>query len=60
MKDTLMNRFEIREIFKRNIVCKSVDRSLLECIADVVGEVIEENNDRLLQEFIHIAKGGNV
>ena len=58
MRGTLMNKIEVRAIFKRNIACKSIEPSLLEYFADVVGEVVEENNKRLLLEFTHISKGG--
>ena len=57
MKRSLMNKMEVREVFKREIICKSVDSSLLECIADAVGMVIEENNRRILDEFVSIQKG---
>jgi len=60
MSNTLMDRSEVRAFFKRNIACRSIEPSLLECIADAVGEVIEENNKRLLQELMHISKGVNV
>ena len=57
MRRNLMNKLEVREVFKRDIACKSMDSSLLECIADAVGMVIEENNRRILDEFEYIQKG---
>ena len=57
MNRSIMNKMEVREIFKRDIVCESVDSKLLECIADAVGMVIEENNRRLLNEVVLIQKG---
>ena len=56
MNRSIMNKMEVREIFKRDIVCESVDSKLLECIADAVGMVIEENNRRLLNEVVLIQK----
>ena len=51
MKRTLMNQLEVREVFKRELACKELDQSMLECIADAVGMVIEENNRRILDAF---------
>ena len=51
MEQTMVDKFEVRAIFRRNAVCRGVESSLLDCIADAMGEVIEENNRRLLGSF---------
>ena len=50
MEKACLDKFEVRAIFKRNAACRGVDSSLLDCIADAVGEVIEENNRRFLEK----------
>ena len=50
MDNGCLDRFEVRAIFRRNFKCRAIESSLLECIADAVGEVIEENNRRLLEK----------
>lgn len=58
MENTLLDRMEVRTIFRRNLTCKSVELSLLECISDALGQVIEENNRRLMEQFEVISKRG--
>ena len=38
-------------IFERNLRCKTLDNNLIDSIADAIGKVIEENNNRLLKEL---------
>lgn len=48
---------KVRAIFRRKLVDKPLESSLVDCIADAVAEVIEENNQRLLQEITGNSKG---
>ena len=54
---TGVDRMEVRAIFRRKLVGKPLESSLVDCIADAVAEVIEENNQRLLQEITGNSKG---
>jgi hypothetical protein len=50
-----LDRMEVRAVFRRSIVSRFEEPSLIEHIADAVGEVIEENNKKLwetLQEAL--------
>lgn len=51
MKESMIDKFEVRAIFRRNAACRRVESSLLDCIADSIGEVIDENNRLLLDNF---------
>ena len=53
MKNIGIDKIEARAIFRRSLALHSVsiESPLLDCIADVIGEVIEENNKRLLEQL---------
>ena len=50
-----LDRMEVRAVFRRSLIGSFEELSLIDHIADVVGEVIEENNKKLwetLQEAL--------
>ena len=50
-----LDRMEVRAIFRRKLFGRLEETSLIDCVADVVGEVVEENNKKLwetLQEAL--------
>ena len=51
MEKEFLSKFEVRAIFRRNAKCREIESSLLDCIADAVGEAIEENNRRFLEKY---------
>jgi len=51
MEKEFLSKFEVRAIFRRNARYREIESSLLDCIADSVVEVIEENNRRLLENM---------
>ena len=53
MQKYSLDKTEVKALFRRNIRCKSLDSSLLDCIADAVSQVIEENNKILLEAIKH-------
>ncbi len=57
MKKFGIDRVEVRAIFRRTLASRSVpvESSVLDCIADAVGQVIEENNRRLLEELASVS-----
>ena len=42
-----LDRMEVRAVFRRNLIGSLEETSLIDHIADAVGEVIEENNKKL-------------
>ena len=54
-----LDRMDIRAVFRRRLINKIEEVSLIDCIADAVGEVVEENNKKLwetLQEALKKSK----
>ena len=53
MKNNGLDRMEVKAIFRRTFACRSVsiESSRLDCMADAVGQIIEENNRKLLEEL---------
>ena len=51
MQKIALDKAGVKMIFRRNLRCKTLDNSLLDSIADAMGEVIEENNKRLMEEL---------
>ena len=50
-----LDRMGVRAVFRRSLVGRLVEPCLIDCIADAVSEVIEENNKKLwetLQEAL--------
>lgn len=50
-----IDRMDARAVFRRRLVGRLEELSLIDCIADAVGEVVEENNKKLwetLQEAL--------
>ena len=54
-----LDRMDVRAVFRRRLVGKMEELSLIDCIADAVGEVIEENNNRLWETFKEALKKSN-
>ena len=57
MKNIGIDKMEVRAIFRRTLASRSVsiESPLLDSIADAVGQVIEENNRRLLEELANVS-----
>ena len=50
-----LDRMEVRAVFRRSLIGRFEELSLIDCIADAVGEVVEENNKKVwetLQEAL--------
>ena len=50
-----LDRMDVRASFRRSLVSRLDDLYLIDCIAEAVGQVIEENNNKLwvtLQEAL--------
>ena len=52
-----LGRIEVRAIFRRNFVGRwEEEPSLIDCIADAVGELVEENNEKLCEKLQEVLK----
>ncbi len=51
-----LDKMEVRAVFKRSVVGRLEDLSLIECIADAVGNVIEANNNRIWETLKEATK----
>ena len=58
MKNIGIDKIEVRAIFRRTLAYRSVsiESSLLDCIADAIGEAIEENNKKLLERLANFSQ----
>lgn len=46
-----LSKMDVRAVFRRNLVGKLEELSLMDSIADAVSEVVEENNNKLWESF---------
>ena len=51
-----LDKIEVKAIFKRTVVGRSEDLSLIDYIADAVGNVIEDNNKRIWETLQEATK----
>jgi len=51
-----LDRMETKAVFRRSITARLAEVSLLDCIADAVGEVVEENNKKLWEALQEVLK----
>ena len=51
-----LDKMEVRAIFRRTVVGRLKDLSLIDYIADAVANVIEENNKRILETLQEATK----
>jgi hypothetical protein len=51
-----LDRMEVRAVFKRSFVGSIEEQSLIDHIANAVGEVIEENNKKLWETLLEALK----
>ena len=58
MRRVGLDREEVIMIFRRTFGDRVIEEPLINSIAKAVGEVIEENNKKLLDEFVIILKKG--
>ena len=60
MKKIGSDKMDVIAVFRRTFADRVIDDPLIDSIAKSVGEVIEENNKRLLEEILVAAnkKGG--
>jgi len=56
MRKVGLDRLEVITIFRRTFADKVTEDSLINSIARAVGEVIEENNKKLLEELVSTSK----
>ena len=60
MKKIGLDKLDVIAVFRRTFADRVIDDPLIDSIAKSVGEVIEENNKRLLEEILGASnkKGG--
>ena len=58
MRKIGLDKFDVITVFRRTFADRVVEDPLINYIAKAVGEVIEENNRRLLEELTNALKGG--
>ena len=46
-----LDKMEAKAVFRRSLDGKLEDIHLIDCIANAVGKVIEENNEKLWERF---------
>jgi len=54
-----LDRIGVRAVFRRTLASRLDDLSLIDCIADAVGKVVEENNSKLWEIFQEALKKNN-
>ncbi|MBA7482128.1 MAG: hypothetical protein GH158_03175 [Dehalococcoidia bacterium] len=58
MKKIGLDKLDVITVFERTFADRVMEDPLINHIARAVGEVIEENNKKLLEEFTGALKGG--
>jgi len=60
MKKIGLDKLDVITVFERTFADRVMEDTLINHIARAVGEVIEENNKKLLEELTGVLKGGRV
>ncbi len=58
MRKIGLDKFDVITVFRRTFADRVTEDPLINYIAKAVGEVIEENNKKLLEELTGALKGG--
>ena len=58
MRKIGLDKFDVITVFERTFADRVMEDPLINYIAKAVGEVVEENNKRLLEELPNALKGG--
>ena len=59
MRNIGLDRMDVRAVFRRTLASRLDDLSFIDCIADAVGNVLEENNSKLWEMFQEAIKKGD-